>query len=70
MILRLLIAIALIALAFFLIRRLRQHKKNKLQQISEYEETVSCKKCGLRLPKPEAIENNGAYYCSEEHSEK
>ena len=70
MIFRLLIAIALIALAFFLIRRLRQLKKNKPPQINQYEETVSCKQCGLRLPKPEAIEKNGAFFCSEEHAEK
>lgn len=72
MIFRLFIAIVLIALAFFLIRRLRlrQQKQNKIQQTKQFEETVSCKQCGLRLPKPEAIEKNGAFYCCEEHVEK
>ncbi len=76
MIFRLLIVIALIALAFFLIRRLRlrlrlhQDKKNKPRQLHPFEETVSCKQCGLRLPKSEAIEENGAFYCNKEHAEK
>ncbi len=70
MILRLLIAIIIIALAFFLIRRLRQHKQIKTKQVSQFEETVSCKECGLRLPKPEAIEKDDEFYCCQEHAKK
>lgn len=70
MILRLLIAIALIALAFYLIRRLRINKRIKPKQVRQFEETVSCKQCGLRLPKPEAIEKDGNFFCSKEHAEK
>lgn len=70
MILRLLIAIIIIGLAFFLIKRLRQHKQTKVKQVSQFEETVSCKECGLRLPKPEAIEKDGKHYCCKEHAEK
>ena len=70
MILRLLAAIALITLAFFLINRLRQNKKNKPEKISSFKETVSCKKCKLRLPKQDAIEKQGEYYCCQEHSQK
>lgn len=70
MILRLLIAIIIIGFAFFLIKRLRQHKPTKAKQVSQFEETVSCKECGLRLPKPDAIEINDEFYCCKEHAGK
>lgn len=66
--LRLLIAAIIIFLAIALIKRLRRSKHDKHQKLDKaFTETVSCKNCGLRLPKSEAIENNGDYFCCQAH---
>jgi uncharacterized protein len=31
------------------------------------EPMVACKRCGVNLPRSEALEEGGRYYCSEEH---
>jgi uncharacterized protein len=36
----------------------------------ESQDMVSCKECGVHLPKSESILKRGAYYCSKEHSDK
>jgi len=68
MVFRLLIAAIIIFLAIILIKRLRLGKPAKDETpIKNFAETVSCKTCGVRLPKTDAIENNGDYFCCEEH---
>lgn len=68
MLLRLLIAAIIVCLAIILINRLRRGKKAKTRQPIRYEETVACKKCGLRIPTADAIERGGNYYCCREHA--
>ncbi len=68
MLLRLLIAAIIVCLAIILINRLRRGKKAENRQPIPYEETVACKKCSLRLPKADAIERGGDYYCCQEHA--
>ncbi|ALP51785.1 hypothetical protein Tel_00755 [Candidatus Tenderia electrophaga] len=70
MLFRLLIATLFVALAFFLIRRLRRGKRTKDQLPNAYAETVACHKCGILVPKDEAVEKDGRLYCSEEHSQE
>lgn len=36
----------------------------------ETQDMVSCKECGVHLPKSESILKKGAYYCCKEHSDK
>lgn len=71
MVFRLLIAAIAIMLAIMLIKRLRRGKQiNSEKKPPSFETMVSCKSCGLRLPKSEAIEKNGEYFCCREHSEQ
>lgn len=37
---------------------------------SESQDMVSCKECGVHLPKNESILKKGAYFCCKEHSDK
>jgi predicted nucleic acid binding AN1-type Zn finger protein len=68
MVFRLLIAAIAIFLVILLIKRLRRSKQTKPETPkTAYEETVTCKKCGLRLPKAHAIEHKGDYFCCREH---
>lgn len=39
-------------------------RKSKPKKIETF---VACHKCGLHIPKQEAIECGGDYYCSESH---
>lgn len=36
----------------------------------EAQDMVSCRECGVHLPKSESILKKGAYYCCKEHSDK
>jgi uncharacterized protein len=36
----------------------------------ESQDMVSCKECGVHLPKNESILKKGAYFCCKEHSDK
>lgn len=69
MIFRIALATLFVVLALYVIRRLRRGKLSKTQQPLDYEETVTCETCGLRLPKKEAIAQDGHYYCCREHAE-
>lgn len=37
---------------------------------TESQDMVSCKECGVHLPKNESILKKGAYFCCKEHSDK
>jgi hypothetical protein len=69
MIVRLLIAFVIAILAITLWKRLRSGSKPQLDRTESelFNETVTCKTCGLRLPKAEAIRQGDAYYCCREH---
>jgi len=71
MILRLLLAIAFFGLIVFLFKRVVNsfNKAEPAKKIDRFDDTVACHKCGLRLPKQEAIEANGHYYCCREHAD-
>lgn len=68
MLLRLLIAAIIVCLAIILVKRLRRAKKAKTRQPIPYTETIACKKCSLHIPKADAIERDGDYYCCQEHA--
>jgi uncharacterized protein len=67
---RLLVLIALVVVAAWLVRRaLRRAAMPDAPEASAApDELVRCAQCGLLLPRAEARESSGAIYCSEEHA--
>ncbi|HJM59355.1 MAG TPA: PP0621 family protein [SAR86 cluster bacterium] len=61
---QILILIAVITLVYIIGRSLSKPKENLTEKSTEM---VKCKKCGLNLPKSEAIISEGLWYCSDEH---
>ncbi len=71
MALRYLLILAVIWVLFLLIRR--------LFQLPEYREKpkegasvdiVSCSHCGVHLPRPEALQREGYFYCCQAHQDE
>lgn len=64
----------LLALAIWMILLLLKQYRRGVQPPRaprmESQDMVSCKECGVHLPKSESILKQGAYYCSKEHSDK
>ncbi|MBW9263497.1 MAG: hypothetical protein K1564_18180 [Candidatus Thiodiazotropha sp. (ex. Lucinisca nassula)] len=46
--------------------RQRSIEQNATREVKSVE-SVACAHCGLHLPKTEAVEKKGIYYCSKEH---
>jgi uncharacterized protein len=68
-VLRMLVLVALVVLAVWLVRRaLRAPQDRTGTQGEKQGELVRCAHCGLHLPRAEAREAAGALYCSEEHA--
>lgn len=66
---RLLTYIFIVWLAVQAIKRLlnppaQPRSKQKSKQVETF---VACHKCGLHIPRQEAIESQGNYYCSKAH---
>ena len=72
MIFRLLLAIFIVGLLVFLFRRVfkKINKPADDKKIDHFKDPVTCHSCGVRLPKNEAIDKDGHYYCSKEHAEQ
>jgi uncharacterized protein len=66
---RLITIIFVIWLVIYLARRLLQKRdtEKKHRQTRQIGNMVRCETCGLHIPDTEAIEENGHYYCCEEH---
>jgi uncharacterized protein len=65
--LRMLVLVALIVLAVWLVRRALRAPRGPAPLAKEGE-LVRCAHCGLHLPRAEAREAAGALYCSDEHA--
>jgi len=69
---RLIVLIALVVLAVWLIRRALRGPVEKMDIQNKAEarggELVRCAHCGVHLPRSEARQVAGALYCSEEHA--
>lgn len=72
MIFRLLLAIFIVGLIVLLFKRVfkKLNKPTDEKKIDHFKDTVTCETCGLRLPKQDAIEKDGQYYCCKEHAGK
>jgi uncharacterized protein len=66
---RLIVLIALVVLAVWLIRRAlrRPGSETTTPQVKETD-LVRCAHCGMHLPRAEARQTDGLLYCSEEHA--
>jgi uncharacterized protein len=67
---RLLVLILLVVLAVWLIRRaLRSSTAQKTQNKPPVQgDLVACARCGMHLPRAEALPAGGLLYCGEEHA--
>ena len=66
---RLLVLLLIIVGIVWLLRRaLRSEGEEVVRRPPVDGELVSCARCGVHLPRPEARESAGALYCSEEHA--
>ena len=71
MIMRLLVLIGLIGLAYYLLKRYLAPAKPPKKQPDSFQPMVSCDYCGLHVPQQEAIALAGEkYYCSDAHAQK
>lgn len=62
---RLIFLVVAVALVFWLLRRFRQTPESR--DVPQSEDMVSCARCGLNLPRSEAISSGDEYYCCEAH---
>ena len=69
---RLLVLIALVVAAVWLIRRaLRpQVSRNKSPETAQADDLVRCAHCAVLLPRAEARQADGALYCGEDHARR
>jgi uncharacterized protein len=67
---RYVLLILLVVFAVWAVRRaLRSFHKDDIREKPPVQgDLVSCARCGVHLPRPEAREAGGALYCSEEHA--
>jgi uncharacterized protein len=65
--LRMLVIVALVVLAVWLVRRALRAPRGR-SPLAKEGELVRCAHCGLHLPRAEAREAAGALYCSDEHA--
>jgi uncharacterized protein len=63
---RLIFLVVAVALVYWLLRRFRQVPPES-GDVPQTEDMVSCARCGLNLPKSEAIFSGDKYYCCEAH---
>ena len=65
---RLIIIIAIGWLLFRLFKNWQNRLANKQPKPDEKIDTmVKCAECGVHVPKQNAVENNGQFFCCEEH---
>ena len=65
---RLVVLIVLVVLAVWLVRRAL--RKDAPAKPSPAGELVRCAHCGMHLPRAEARQEAGVFYCSEEHARR
>jgi uncharacterized protein len=57
----------LLALAAWMVYRAFARRADVRPRTSAVEDMVSCAHCAVNLPRSEALESRGRFYCSEEH---
>jgi uncharacterized protein len=64
---RLLFLLAIIVVVYLLLRSLRRGAPRQDDVSASAEEMVRCARCGVHLPKSEAILADGKFYCCDAH---
>jgi uncharacterized protein len=63
---RLILYIAIAAVAYYLYRSLRRPKPAQQRRVRAHD-TVRCEHCGVHIAADEAVNDGPHHYCSEEH---
>ncbi len=63
----LLIILAIWIVVMILRYFLQQERREAKRKLPTATDTVKCARCGLHLPRDEAIASGGQWYCSERH---
>lgn len=66
---RLIFILLVVALVFWLLRRLKKSssQQDKQDVAEQSEDMVRCARCGVHLPKSESILAGGNFYCCDAH---
>lgn len=59
--------IVFLAAAYLLFKSTRGARSRPRQKSSKTESMVACDRCGIHLPRSEAVEQNGRYFCCKDH---
>ncbi len=62
------IFLVLFALVIYLaVKATRRKKRAKVHTLRSPEDMVACSRCGLNLPKSEAFQSQGRFFCCKDH---
>lgn len=64
---RLLFLLAVVVAVYLLIRSYRKAPPREQQSAAPGEDMVRCAQCGIHLPRSEAIQAGGEFFCSQAH---
>jgi uncharacterized protein len=62
-----LLLFALAAVIVYFVLRSRRPRADAPAERRPVERMVACASCGMHVPRSEAVEATGVYFCSEEH---
>jgi hypothetical protein len=64
---KIILFLVLAFVAYMVIKGAARRSRPPAASDSPPEHMVACGRCGVNLPKSEALEEDGRFYCSEEH---
>jgi uncharacterized protein len=64
---KLLLLIVAAVVVYFVVKGLRRKPRGRAAPPPPVEPMVPCARCGVNLPRSEALEAAGGFFCSEEH---
>ena len=64
---KLLFLIVAVIVIYFVVKGLARKRSERAAPPSPGETMVPCARCGVNLPRSEALEAAGGFFCSEEH---
>lgn len=62
---KLLLLVIAVAVIYFLVTGFARKRKHSAPPLTEA--MVPCAHCGINIPRSEALESGGRFFCSEEH---
>jgi len=64
---KLLLLIVAVFVVYFVVKGVTRKRRERAAPPSPGETMVPCARCGVNLPRSEALEAPGGFFCSEEH---